>query len=92
MKTAIQKPRKNKARPNPISKKKDSSRKKSAGISELDLTPQQTGSNTPSFSEEHDVTPPNPHGFPSFGNPETDFVSRDHGRQTSRMLDDVPGI
>ncbi|HAL82194.1 MAG TPA: hypothetical protein DCO83_08135 [Mucilaginibacter sp.] len=46
-----------------------------------------------SYSEEHDVTPPNPHEFPSFGNAETDFVSAGrHGRKTGRMIDHEPGL
>ncbi len=92
MKTTIQKPRKTKDSKNQILKRKAPARKRPGNLSELDLMPQQSGSTTTSYSEEHDVTPPNPHEFPSFGNPETDFVSRDHGRRTSRMLDDEPGI
>lgn len=53
----------------------------------------EQGDETPTYSEEHDVTPPEPHEFPSVGNPETDFVSPSrHGRKTGRMLDHEPGL
>jgi len=46
-----------------------------------------------SYSEEHDVTPPDPHGPPSFIDAETDFVSQGrHGRKTGTMIDHEPGI
>lgn len=35
---------------------------------------------------------PNPdHEFPSVGHVKTDFVSRDHGRTSHRMIDHEPG-
>jgi hypothetical protein len=48
-------------------------------------------SSDPSFSEQMDVTPPNPHEFPSVGNAETDFVSRPYRRRTARMIGYEPG-
>ena len=92
MKSKNQKSPKNKDHTNQMPEKKGSKQPRSDNPLDLELEQQQSGNDTASYSEEHDVTPPKPHGFPSFGNPETDFVSRDHGRRTSRMLDDEPGI
>ena len=59
---------------------------------EVALGERQSGGDV-SYSEEHDVTPPHAHEFPSFGNTETDFVSAGrHGRQTGRMIDHEPGL
>lgn len=45
-----------------------------------------------SYSEQNDVTPPNPHEFPSVGTAtKTDFASRPHGRTTGRMVGHEPG-
>jgi len=44
-----------------------------------------------SYSEQIDVTPPNPQEFPSVGNAKTDFTSRPQGRTTGRMLGHEPG-
>ncbi|WP_374950341.1 hypothetical protein [Mucilaginibacter sp.] len=52
---------------------------------------QQEGADT-SYSESNDVTPPNPHEFPSVGvATKTDFASRPHGRTTGRMVGHEPG-
>lgn len=57
-----------------------------------ELEQPQAGSDI-SYSEEHDVTPPTPHEFPTFGNTATDFTSAGkHGRKTSRMIDHEPGL
>jgi hypothetical protein len=47
--------------------------------------------NDASFSEQTDVTPPATREFPSVGIAETDFVTRDHGRTTGRMVGHEPG-
>ncbi|MDB5061030.1 MAG: hypothetical protein JWP67_873, partial [Mucilaginibacter sp.] len=45
-----------------------------------------------SYSEQNDVTPPNPHEFPSVGAAtKTDFASRPQGRTTGRMVGHEPG-
>jgi hypothetical protein len=75
-----------------IPKKKNSEQKRPDYPHEIELEQQQSGSDI-SYSEEHDVNPPNPHEFPSFGNAETDFVSAGrHGRKTGRMIDHEPGL
>jgi len=52
---------------------------------------QQEGADT-SYSEQNDVTPPNPHEFPSVGvATKTDFASRPQGRTTGRMVGHEPG-
>ncbi|MFA6086021.1 hypothetical protein [Mucilaginibacter sp.] len=58
---------------------------------QTEVNQQQQGADT-SYSEQNDVTPPNPHEFPSVGvATKTDFVSRPHGRTTGRMLGHEPG-
>jgi hypothetical protein len=60
---------------------------------ETELDIDNEGEGSPTYSEEHDVTPPIAHEFPSFGNTETDFVSPSrHGRKTGRLLDHEPGL
>lgn len=58
---------------------------------QTEINQQQEGADT-SYSEQNDVTPPNPHEFPSVGAAtKTDFASRPHGRTTGRMLGHEPG-
>lgn len=52
---------------------------------------QQDKGNDASYSEQTDVTPPRTHEFPSEGNAQTDFASRNHGRSTGRMVGHEPG-
>jgi hypothetical protein len=52
---------------------------------------QHNQGNDASYSEQTDVTPPNQHEFPSTGIVKTDFVSRNHGRRTGRMVGHEPG-
>ncbi len=97
MKSNNKKPGKNqerpgRGRPNEIPEKRASEHEKSEYPREIEQEQQQSG-NDASYSEEHDVTPPTPHEFPSFGNAETDFVSAGrHGRTTGRMIDHEPGV
>jgi len=91
MKTTHQK---SSARNNPsakTSKDKVLAQKRSGAADELEQTEQKSADDI-SYSEQLDVTPPNPHPFPSFGIAETDFVTRDQGRSTGRMIDHEPGI
>lgn len=67
------------------------SAKNSDAIDELEADQQDSDSDG-SYSEHLDVTPPNPHGFPTFGIAETDFVNRSNGRTTGRIVDDEPGL
>ncbi len=76
---------------NEIPEKRASEQEKSEYPRETEIKQQPDG-NDASYSEQTDVTPPVPHEFPSFGNAKTDFVSRDHGRTTGRMIDHEPGL
>jgi hypothetical protein len=79
-------------RPNEIPEKRASEHERSEYPRETEQQQQQSGSDA-SYRESHDVTPPNPHEFPSFGNAKTDFVSGGkHGRATGRMIDHEPGL
>ena len=92
MKSNNKKSTKNQDRPNEIPEKGESEHESLGYPHEREQEQQHGGSDT-SYSEEHDVTPPNPHEFPSFGNAETDFVSAGkHGRTTGRMIDHEPGL
>jgi len=90
MKTTNQNPTNVKKRSSET-KKKEPSRKRSSAVDELENEQQQSADNV-SYTEHLDVTPPNPHPFPSVGIAETDFVTHDHGRTTGRMIDHEPGI
>ncbi len=79
-----------KDRPDEIPEKKESEQERSGYPHEREQE-QQQGGNDASYSEEEDVTPPTPHEFPSFGNAETDFVSKPYGRTTGRMIGHEPG-
>jgi hypothetical protein len=58
---------------------------------QTELNQPQEGADT-SYSEQNDVTPPNPHEFPSVGAAtKTDFASRPQGRTTGRMVGHEPG-
>ena len=58
---------------------------------QTEINQPQEGADT-SYSEQNDVTPPNPHEFPSVGAAtKTDFASRPQGRTTGRMLGHEPG-
>ena len=81
---------KNQDRPNEIPEKRESEQERSGYPHETEQQQQQGGSDT-SYSEQVDVTPPNPHEFPSVGNAETDFRPSDHGRRTGRMVGHEPG-
>ena len=52
---------------------------------------QLEGGSDGSYSEQVDVTRPKPHEFPAFGNAKTDFVSKNLGRKTGRMIGHEPG-
>jgi hypothetical protein len=52
---------------------------------------QQSGGNDASYNAQSDVNPPDKKEFPSVGNPKTDFVSRNNGRTTGRMIGHEPG-
>ena len=58
--------------------------------SQSEIDSPQRGADT-SYSEQTDVTPPNPHEFPSTGPSKTDFASRPQGRTTGRMVGHEPG-
>jgi hypothetical protein len=85
-----QNPEKNQDRPNEIPEKRESEHEKSGYPREAEQEQQQGGSDA-SYSEQVDVTPPEPHEFPSVGNAKTDFVSRNQGRTTGRMISGEPG-
>ncbi len=92
MNTENQKDPKNEDQPGIVYEKQDSLQERPDQPHETELEQPESESDT-SFSEEHDVTPPNPHEVSSFGNAETDFVSSGkHGRETSRLLDHEPGL
>ena len=77
-------------KPNEIPEKKQSEQEGS-GYAPQREQQQQNGGNDASYSERNDVTPPNQHEFPSTGSPKTDFVSRNNGRTTGRMVGHEPG-
>lgn len=77
-------------KPNEIPEKKQSEQEGSGYETQREQQ-QQNGGNDASYSEQTDVTPPNQHEFPSVGRAETDFVSRNHGRTTGRMVGHEPG-
>ncbi len=52
---------------------------------------QQDRGDEATFGETGDATPPTPHEFPSYGNAQTDFASRNQGRSTGRMVGHEPG-
>jgi hypothetical protein len=58
---------------------------------QTELNQPKEGADT-SYSEQNDVTPPNPHEIPSVGAAtKTDFASRPQGRTTGRMVGHEPG-
>ncbi|HEY4326279.1 MAG TPA: hypothetical protein VGN20_20000 [Mucilaginibacter sp.] len=77
-------------RPNEIPEKRESEHEKSGYPRETEHR-RPTKSSDASYSEQTDVTPPNPHEFPSVGNAKTDFVSRPYPRKTGRMVGHEPG-
>ena len=91
MKTTHQKSSEKKDHSDGTPKEKKATPKRSDAMDELE-NEQQTSVVDSSYSEQQDLTPPKPHPFPSFGIAETDFVTRDNGRTTGRMIDDEPGI
>ena len=91
MKTTHQKSSKRNVHSVEIPKEKVLKQKRSDAVDELEQKEQPSADDS-SYSEHLDVTPPNSHPFPSFGIAETDFVTRDHGRSTGRMIDHEPGI
>lgn len=91
MQTKNSKSLKNKDHSIQIPKKKEPKQKRSDAVDELELEQHQSTSDS-SYSENLDVIPPKPHEFPTFGIAETDFVTRDHGRSTGRMIDHEPGL
>jgi len=91
MKSKNQKSTQKKDQSKEIPKKKEQEHKRSDAVDELELEQQQSSSDG-SYSENLDVNPPKPHEFPSFGIAETDFVTRNHGRKTGRMIDHEPGL
>ncbi|CAN5284774.1 hypothetical protein BH09BAC6_BH09BAC6_30580 [soil metagenome] len=90
MEATNQDPLKRKEDPNEIPEKRESEQERSGYPHEIEQEQQQQGSDA-SYSEQTDVTPPNQHEFPSTGPAKTDFVSRDHGRTTGRMVGHEPG-
>jgi hypothetical protein len=76
--------------PNEIPGKKQSDQEGS-GYAPQREQQQHNAGNDASYSEQTDVTPPNQHEFPSVGSPKTDFVTRNHGRTTGRMVGHEPG-
>ena len=76
--------------PDEIPEKHVSENESSEYPKETEFTQPERGSDA-SYSEQVDVTPPASHEFPSVGNAQTDFVSRDHGRTTGRMVGHEPG-
>lgn len=91
MKSKNQKSAQKKDESKEIPKKNEPEHKRSDAVDELELEQHQSSSDG-SYSENLDVTPPKPHEFPSIGIAETDFVTRDHGRTTGRMIDHEPGL
>ncbi|HEY2583247.1 MAG TPA: hypothetical protein VGI43_15655 [Mucilaginibacter sp.] len=77
-------------RPNEVPEKRESEHEKSGYPRETEYR-RPTKSSDASYSEQTDVTPPNPHEFPSVGNAKTDFVSRPYPRKTGRMVGHEPG-
>jgi len=77
-------------RENEIPEKRQSEQESSGYPHEREQEQQQSG-NDASYSEQTDVTPPNQHEFPSYGNAKTDFRPSDHGRTTGRMVGHEPG-
>jgi hypothetical protein len=90
MKSSNKKNRKDKDRSNEIPERKESEQEELLYPHHREQEQQQGGSDG-SYSEQTDVTPPQPHEFPAFGNAKGDFVSRKHGRTTGRMLGHEPG-
>jgi hypothetical protein len=74
-----------------IPKDKAPAQNRSDAADDLEQNEQKSADDI-SYSEQLNVTPPNPHPFPSVGIAETDFVTRNHGRSTGRMIDHEPGI
>ena len=77
-------------RPDEIPEKHESEHEGSGYPHETEYR-QPARSSDASYSEQIDVTPPNPHEVPSVGNAETDFVSRPYRRRTARMVGHEPG-
>ncbi|GAA4340302.1 hypothetical protein GCM10023149_51590 [Mucilaginibacter gynuensis] len=76
--------------PNETPEEREASEESTSFPSTREYSRPQEG-NDASYSEQTDVTPPNPHEFPSEGPAKADFSSRPHGRTTGRMLGHEPG-
>jgi hypothetical protein len=95
MKSNSENPKKNPERPehgrgDEIPEKHQSEQEGSGYAHQREQEQHQGGADT-SYSEHVDVTAPEPREFPSVGNAKTDFVTRNQGRTTGRMLGHEPG-
>jgi len=77
-------------RPNEIPKKRQSEQEGSGYAAQREQQ-QQSGGNDASYNAQSDVNPPDKKEFPSVGPAKGDFVSRNNGRTTGRMIGHEPG-
>ncbi|QQL50786.1 hypothetical protein [Mucilaginibacter ginkgonis] len=77
--------------PNETPERNDADSTREGEYSGEEPTRPDTSQSDANYSEQNDVTPPEPHEFPSVGHAKTDFETRNHGRTTGRMVGHEPG-